>query len=480
MNTYDQLVDYELAPSGNGTLLYKTLPIAPSLATSWTEQDGTVTFTLRQGVKFYPSGNVMTSADVKYTFDRALEAKNFNGAFDLNLAGIYKTSQIQVLGPYTVAITFTDPAGNPKLLPGGIPTLRYPQYGIMDSKFLTSKATADDPWAANYTNSGTAGTGPYYVASRTAGQQTVLKANPYYWNDKPDFTTLVFRVIGGGSMAALLKGGSLQFASQGLAPTDYDPLKSAGLNVQFQPIPQILRLDLAADDPALSDPQVRQAIAYAMPYNDIINVALKGRATRSYSYISSETPGYIPAMNKYTTDLSKAKALMSAAGAKNATVPFYYDSGVGYNQDVVLIIQQALAGIGITVTPEPQATATFFTDYYGRASGNNTQTGMAINTDSWWDEDVGSVSYAYVLKDSLANWMRFSDPAIDSLYTQYSYDTDLTARTAGFKQIQNLVADQVPFVPIANVGQVDVTAPGITNLPFVVDNINRFRLLKKS
>ncbi len=480
MNTYDQLVVYQMANSGNGTLLYKGLELAPALATSWSVKGATVTFTLRQGVKFYPSGNPFTSADVKYTFDRALLAKNLNGAFDLGLAGIYKPDQIKVLGPHSVSITFTDPQGNPKLLPGGLPTLRYPQYGIVDSKAVKSHATSADPWGANFLATTTAGTGPYYVASRTPGQQTVLKANPTYWGGKPDFTTVVLRVVGQGDMAALLRGGALQFASQGLAPTDYVALKSAGLTVAFQPIPQIMRADLACDYQDLTNPMVRQAIAYAMPYDQILSVALKGRGERSYCFISPKTPGYIPAMSKYTTDPAKAKSLLAASGAKGVTIPLYYDSSVAYNQDTVLLIQQALGSVGFTVNPEPQSDAIFDTDYYGRGTGNNAQTGIALNTDAWWDEDAGSQTDAYVLKESIINWGRFDLPQIDSLYTKYAFDTDLTARTAAFKKIQTLVAEQVPFIPLAIVGQVDAVAPGITNLPFVVDNLNRYHYLKKS
>jgi peptide/nickel transport system substrate-binding protein len=479
MNTYDQLLVYKMIPGGDGTLVYDGLALAPALATSWKVDGPTVTFTLRQGVKFYPSGNPFTSADVKYTFDRALLATTLNGAFDLDLAGIYKPDQIKVLGPYTVSITFTDPKGNPKLLPGGLPTLRYPQYGIVDSKALEAHATSADPWAAKFLSMTTAGTGPYYVASRSPGQQTVLKANPTYWGGPPDFTTVVLRVVGQGDMAALLRGGAIQFASQGLAPTDYEALKSAGLTVAFQPTPQILRADLATDYQGLSDPRVRQAIAYAMPYDEILSVALKGRGERSYCFISPKTPGYVPAMSKYTTDPAKAKALMSAANVRGFSLPVYYDSTVPYNSDTVLLIQQALDSIGIRVDPEPQSDATFDTDYYGRGTGNNAQTGMALNTDAWWDEDAGSQTDAYVLKDSVVNWPRFDLPEIDSIYNKYAFDTDLTARTAAFVRIQKLVAEEVPFVPIALVGQVDAVATGITNLPFVVDSLNRFHYLKR-
>jgi len=224
---------------------------------------------------------------------------------------------------------------------------------------------------------------------------------------------------------------------------------------------------------------VRQALAYAMPYTEIINIALKSRGERAYSYLSPKTPGYTTAMEQYQTDTSKAKALLTKAGVTNLSIPLYYDTSVSYNQDVVLLMQQSFAEAGITIEPNPQTAADFATDSLLREEGKpSPQNGMMIFTDAWWDEDAGSASGAYVLTGAIANWAHFSDSTVDSLYKQWAYSTDLTGRTAAFQKIQSIVAEQVPFIPIAIVGQVDAIIQGITNVPFVVDTLNRFHYMK--
>ena len=75
---------------------------------------------------------------------------------------------------------------------------------------------------------------------------------------------------------------------------------------------------------ALANVDVRQAIAYAMPYNTILNNILFGRGTRDYSIVSPTAPEYTPAWSMYTTDLAKAKSLMKAAGNPTINEPLYY------------------------------------------------------------------------------------------------------------------------------------------------------------
>jgi len=57
---------------------------------------------------------------------------------------------------------------------------------------------------------------------------------------------------------------------------------------------------------------LRQAVAYAIPYDDIVNLDYLGFARRMYSQVPSTFDGYVANMT-YQTDLDKAKALMSQA-----------------------------------------------------------------------------------------------------------------------------------------------------------------------
>jgi peptide/nickel transport system substrate-binding protein len=475
VNVYEPLIQYKTTTAADGTQVWDGLSLAPALATSWTTKGAAVTFKIRPNVKFYGSNDVLTANDVYYTYARALEDTKGYGAFNLNLAGLFTPSQIKVVDASTITFNFTAVKGGPPtLLPVALGTLRYPQVGILDSKVMKAHTTTADPWADSYLTNHAVGTGPYYVASHTSGEQVVLKAVPGYWGKAPKYTTVTLRDVGDADMTALLKGGSVQYADGGISNQGYQSLKNSGMNVVTEQVPNQMRAQLDMTDPDLKDARVRQAIAYAMPYDAILKTAFDGRNERAFSWDNPKAPDFDPAWNIYSTNLGKAKSLMSAAGNKGFTLDLYYDSGVYYNQDVALLIQSGLAQIGIKIALHAQPTAQYAADSNLKSTGKtSTQHGMSFYTDGWWLDNAGPSTDTWIKTGAIGNWSQYSNKQVDAIHAQY-YTSSSPNRDAEYKKLQQLVAADVPIIPLVVVGRTVVMAKGITGDFVAPDGLARY------
>src|SRR6202051_4498285 len=104
--------------------------------------------------------------------------------------------------------------------------------------------------------------------------------------------------------------------------------------------------------PPFNDVKVRQAIAYAIPYQKIMDAVLYGLAKPMFGATAdASTEVAWPQPHKFNTDLDKAKKLLAAAGAGNINVPISFALGfAGVNEPIAVLVQESLAQIGVTTT----------------------------------------------------------------------------------------------------------------------------------
>lgn len=476
VNVYEPLVTYALEEADDGSLVGIGLDVAPGLAESWEIDGDSVTFELRRDVTFHPSGNPLTAADVVYSFKRTLELPGSTGAFNSNLAGIFDVDeQIEIVDDHTVRITYTDAEGNPRRTPISLPSMRFPMFGIVDSVTFEENATDDDPWAAEWAAENIAGTGPYYVSDRTPGQETVLTAVPDYWGDTPDFETVIIRVVGGADIAALMLGGEIDIASQGLGARELDRLEEDGFVIYNQAIPDIVRAELITTDAPLDDPLVRQAIAHAIPYDTILDVALSGRGERALSYVNPASPGFAPAWEQYQGDLATAQALLDEAGVDGFELPIFYNNGISYMEDMALLIQGAFSEIGITAVLNGQPTTQFVEDRGALTRGETSgHSGMLLQQGVIWLDDPDPNTDVFVKSDGFGNPTGWGDPTVDELHLQYRFSADEEARAEAYVEIQEIVAEAVPYAPVVVTGVNVAARPGLSGVSFTSDPHTRF------
>jgi peptide/nickel transport system substrate-binding protein len=222
----------------------------------------TITYHLRSGVKFYPSGDALTATDVKFSLDRIFATP---GAGDLTSNGVQGPGSIKVINPSTVEITFTTKSGAPQPVTA-TQLFMFSQHftGIVDSKAALAHATPSDKLAAGWLRQHAAGSGPYYIAARTPGVNLTLKAVPDSWMPAPAYKQVDIQITS-GSIASLLQSGSINLADTGMTDQQVNQLAGAGKSVFWQDTGFFDMFAITSSPSsqvgALANPLVRQAMA---------------------------------------------------------------------------------------------------------------------------------------------------------------------------------------------------------------------------
>lgn len=485
VNIYERLVEFKFEEQKDGSYLADPMAIVPQLAVSWTIDGAAITFKLRDGVKFYPTGNPMTAEDVRYSFERLVKIVG-NGKNQAGIAGLFTADQIEVVDPMTVKITFKDgPNGTPTLLPVSLISMKFQQFAIIDSVEVKKHVTSEDPYANAWLIKNVASTGHYYVAGRTLGQQLELKAVANHWSGKqPAFENVVLRITGTADLVALIKGGVVDYAAEGLTGRQYDALAAAGFPVLSGDTPSLMRLWMAMDKEPFTDVRVRQAMLYAIPHERIIRTALSRRGKRAICFYNPADATCNNSFEKYSLDLEKAKQLLKDAGKENFSFDFWYTTALPYNNDIAILIADSLKSIGVTANLKPTPALQLQTAARARVlRTEDTMSGMMLNEGVIWLNDPSTATNQWLATTNnmsgAANWSRYSDPEVDELHFKFRNSSDTAARKAAYQRIQTKVSDAaVSGTPMIFLGRNIVINPAVTGVTFSQDPYARYVYLR--
>ncbi|WP_159500236.1 ABC transporter substrate-binding protein [Microbacterium sp. 18062] len=478
LNVYETLLSHSYVEDG-ADQLWQPSEYEPGLAQSWDIDGATVTFHLNPDAQFYPSGNPVTADDVYWSFVRILHEPSQYAVFNASLAGIYEPEeQIEVIDEHTVAITFRNRLGEETLVPLALPIMRFPHFAIIDSVEAKTHATEDDEWATEYLAENALGSGPYYVSSRTPGQEMIFDAVPDHYAGDPEFSRVIARITGSGDQVALMKSGSVDFVRNGPTQAQFTELESSGFHVRTGStrIPTSMQILVATDDPILENQLVRQALAYAVPYEQINDVVFYGRAERDYSVVNPASPGYVPAWNIYDTDLETAADLIEQSGVGPITVPLFYSTGDSDNEDVALLIKDSFEQIGVTLDLRGQDAATFSSERRARSTGQESDhTGLALSSGTTWLLDASNQLDSFTVASTNA-WTRYEGELLESVTLEFSQSDQAEARAEAYGEVQAQMAQDVPAIPILITGVTMASVPEL-GISFTSDVALRYKLL---
>lgn len=485
LNIYERLVRIKYVEQPDGSYVADPVAVVPELAESWDIDGATITFKLRKDVKFHPTGNPLTSEDFRYAFQRLVEIPA-NGKNQAAIAGLFTADQVETPDPYTVKITFKDgPNGKPTLIPVALTSMKFMQFAAIDSVEVKKHATAEDPWAREWMRRNLSTTGPYYIADRVANTQLTLKEVPgHVWGAQPAFKTVVLRVIGNADIVALVKGGIVDFAADGITGRQYDALAAAGFPVLHSDIPDLLKVSLAMDKEPFTDVRVRQAMLHAIPVDRIIKTALAGRGKRATCVFNPDDPTCNNSFGRYDYNLEKAKALLQAAGKPNFSFDFWYSNGLPYNNDIAILIADSLKQIGVTVNLKPTPALQLQEAYRARIDGKSeTMTGMYLSEATFWLADPSTLTQTSIVTKTpmggAGNWARYSDPETDELHYTYRNSTDVETRTKAYRKIQDKLAEcACNIAPLIVMGRTIVTSKRVVGAMFSQEPYARYVQLK--
>lgn len=456
---YDQLVTYATTEV-DGKPAAKTDEIVPMLAKSWEESDDhkTYTFELRDDVKF-ESGNPLTADDVVTSFDLIKDSASASSLYQL--AGIDKVKKV---GDTKVEIALNAPN---HLFLQIIPMY---SFSIVDAKTVESNGGAD--WLAK----NTAGSGPYTVESWNPSTEAKLKRKDDYWGQSPDLAKVDIKFIAEPSnRVQLLEKGEAQLATE-IQPKDVDKLSSAdGVKIDSRKSNKILYFAMNNKIKPFDDPLVRQAISYAIPYDQLIDDVMMGQAGPMKSAVASSTPGWTDKGNDYEHNLDKAKELLSQSGHGDG-FSFDFTLGSGFqdwNDDAVRI-QAELKKIGVTMNIKNMARPQFL---------EATDKGEVQAFISRWTSFVNDPGYhlGLLLKTGgSSNNVNYSNPEVDNLLKSAATQPDQDERNKLYAQAQEMINKDAPWAYLYEYNIVVGLSSSVEGYTSYPDGIVRFAQLSNS
>ena len=272
-NTHDRLMTYGVKKDANGNDHYDYTKLEPELATEWDLKPNSVTFKLRRDAKFH-DGTPITAKDVKWSFDRAVTVGGFP-TFQMKAGSLEKPEQFVVVDDNTFRVDFIR---DDKLT---MPDIGVPVPVIMNSELCKKNATAADPWAMEWCKNNHASGGAYKVERWQPGQEVVYARNDDWKNGPlPKIRRVIMRIIpSAGNRRALLERGDADLSFD-LPSKDFSELKSSPkLTVIGTPIENaMMYLGMNVNQKPFDNVKVRQAVAYAVPYQQIMDSVLFGQA----------------------------------------------------------------------------------------------------------------------------------------------------------------------------------------------------------
>jgi peptide/nickel transport system substrate-binding protein len=347
VNIYDRLVRFGVKTLEDGSMAYDSTKIEPEIAESWTiSADGkALTFKINPKAMFW-DGSPVTAQDVKWSFDRAVSLGGFP-AVQMKAGSMIDPEQFVVVDDMTFRVDLPEPS---KLT---LPDLAVPIPFIINSKVAKANATADDPWATEYLHTTPAGSGAYKIARWDPGQQFVYERNDNWaLGPTPGVKRVILREVpSAATRRALIERGDADLYMD-VPAKDAKELKDQGkVKVSGAPIDNCLHvLGLNVEQKPFDNVKVRQAIAYALPYREIISAGAYGRAEPMFGGTET-TPSTIawPQPFPYDTDLDKAKALLAEAGHEAGfETTLSFNLGLAdWQEPTALLIQESLGKIGI-------------------------------------------------------------------------------------------------------------------------------------
>ena len=439
-NTYDRLVTFGTRTDEQGNHYYDYRNLQPELAEEWDARDMSVTLKLRKNATFH-DGTPVTAKDVKYTFDRAIGVGGYPKS-TMASASIVSQDQFVVVDDHTFRVDFVK---HDKL---GMLYLGVPVVGIYNSALVKKHATAQDPWGVQWTKLNAAGGGAYKVASWTPSQEVVFQRNDAWKSGPlPKIERVIWRAVpAAGTRRALLERGDVDLSYDPPAKDVAEMAKNAALKMYgFTMENTVQYLGMNVKMKPFDDVRVRQAIAYAIPYEKIMELAVYNRARPLFGGPAKVTKPLWPQPHHYATDLTKAKQLLAAAGYPNGfSTELSFDMGsAGTQEPLCELVQESLGKIGIKATLNKIPGANWRTAFVKKELPLQTNVFGA-----WFNYPDFYFFWVYSGRNTIFNTMAYQDAAMDKLIDDAHYATDQKTYDKDVIDFIQRAFDEVPNVPL--------------------------------
>jgi peptide/nickel transport system substrate-binding protein len=285
--------------------------------------------------------------------------------------------------------------------------------------------------------------GAYKFVKFAKDQYVELAANPLYYGGEPSIKEVFIKMMPATNLAAQLQTGDIQMTSPGvgLIPIqDFDKVENmATVATGYGDAnnPNIMFIN----SKTFPDPKVRQAIAYAMNRELIVDQLLKGQGDLVDGMLGKSHPYYNADIPQYPYDPKKAKQMLEEAGWDfGKQIEFVVPTGNKIREQASDIAAENLKAVGLKV----QVTKLDFPTTYQRALKHDFDLTI-LNLG--FILDPGSV-FGLFLSGVAFNLAEYSNPEVDKLIGQGAMELDPAKRLEIYKQIQQILHDDVPVIAL--------------------------------
>jgi peptide/nickel transport system substrate-binding protein len=421
-----------------------TLPAAnevvPYLAESWEAQpDGGYIFTLRQNVKS-AAGNVLTTKDVQYSFDR-LKVLDFVAQAELRIGNVNLDNPVEILDDRRFKLNVTAPS------PSTLGVLCWFGVGILDSTLLQANASPGDTWSAGFFNNNSATFGAYSVVKFEPEVAVTLKANPNHWAP-PFFTDVIIRAVADpSSRLQLMQSGEANLTSN-LTWAQFDQAASAGgLQAAANATSAMQFLIAQEANSPMNKVEVRQAMSLALDRQKLVDTIFLGHAKPATAQLPSSYQIDFNPGDLAKRDVKKAKELLATAGYPDGVdielsgTPAY--SG-DYLSDLLVLMQSQLAEAGIRTSVRVVASSTEYSGMVKAVQSSYSQ----VSPDPADPASFLGGTWSTASKVSAGTRYGYNNPEVQ---TQIVAATKMAAgseRDTLLGQIYNTINNDMPGVPV--------------------------------
>jgi len=469
------------------------LVIVPQLAASYSEgSDGlTWTFKLKHNLMF-SDGTPLTSQDVVYSIDRALQpaVKSYTSSIYL---GLIKDSDKLNAGKIKTIIGDSLLAPDPNTVK--IITNKKASYFLdalsYSCSYVVEKSLVDK-YGAHFTdhlNEGGGGAGPFKVSEYTHGKQIVFVPNPNYYGPKPQLTKLVYPFYNkADSMYAAYQAGQVDLT--GILSANLAEAKKLPNN-QYHQVPQlwINYYTMNYLVKPFDNIKIRQAFELAIDKDLIAHSVWKDIVIPTNHIVPQGMPGYNPNLTdpegvaSTKGDSAKAKALFQqglqeegwTSLAQIPTIKLTYPGGSqDQDNEVAALTQMWQNTLGISVKANPEDFNKLLLDM---AAAANNPKGLQFWNTSWSADYPDPQDWTTLQFDKGApnNTMNYGQNSTTEAAQQQQVQQQLEAadvnpdqyaRLRAYNQAEQLLVNDVAWLPVNQVTRSQVVKPYVKGLVF--------------
>lgn len=453
-NVYARLTKYGSKPGPDGTTQFDPDVIEPDVAESMDVSDDgkTYTFKLPADAKF-PSGKPVDAKAVKYSLERTMTVNGCGAFFVIDgIPDLIKA--IKTPDPQTVVIQLSQPDPNfPE-------AMAQPASGIVDASVVAKHGGVKKNKINEWMQGHVAGYGPFLLQSYEPNRRAVLVANPDWVGDPPASKRIEINYVNADPTLLLQARSGDADITIGLSKQSVNSLRDReGVRIIANESPLSEQIGLPNTKKPFDNRQFREALSYALPYQDIIDRVAFGYATAFYGPLQpvlTEFNKELSAPRKY--DPERARQLIKSSGVKTPVdIDMVIQEGNSAEREIATIAQGEWRKLGVNLKIRSLPASEYITGLqehkyqsYIRLDGPG-----VIDAGYYLDYDMRC--------DVGFNLSEVCIPRADKLLTQARQETDDAKRQALYDEITRLWVRDSPKIHVYADRHVAVLSDSVKN-----------------